>query len=946
MQPASGLYSGNAAFIEGLYESYLEDRNAVSPEWQDYFDRLQGELGAGERDKSHAATRERMLEHGRNAASRAIAGPAATGPAVDSGKQVSVLQLINAFRFTGHRQANLDPLNQYERPHVQELDPAYHGLNESDMNRVFNTGSLHGPDEAPLNEILDIVRTTYCGTIGAEYMHIVETAQKRWIQQRLEPTRGNPGFDAERKRHILDRVIAAGTLEEYLHTKYVGQKRFSLEGGESLIPLLDQLVEDCGRAGVKEIALGMAHRGRLNVLVNIVGKHPSKLFDEFEGRSREARSGDVKYHLGYSSDIETPGGSVHLTLGFNPSHLEIIDPVVEGSVRARQDRRGDIERNSVLPLLIHGDAAFAGQGVVMETFNLSQTRGYSTGGTVHVIFNNQIGFTTSDPLDSRSTLYCTDVAKIVQAPIFHVNGDDPEAVAFVAKIALDFRMEFNKDVVIDMICYRKHGHSEADEPAATQPIMYQHIRNHPGVRKIYTDKLVADGVIQPGEAEEITAKYIASLDDNIVVSRPYANVTDTRFLINYEPYRFATWRDEVDTSIPAETVSALTAKLTWVPEAFELHRAVKRINADRRAMGNGEKPLDWGFAENLAYAALLNEGTGVRISGQDSGRGTFFHRHAVIHDQKTGDTFLPLQNLSTDQPSFLVINSTLSEEAVIAFEYGYSSAEPKVLTIWEAQFGDFANGAQVVIDQFIASCEEKWGRFCGLVMFLPHGYDGQGPEHSSARLERYLQLCADDNMQVVYPTTPAQMFHLLRRQMLRLFRKPLIVMSPKSLLRHKLSSSSLEDITSGRFQNVIDEIDPIDKSAVRRILVCSGKVYFDLLEARREHGIDKVAIIRLEQLYPFPREELVEKINAYPNAEELIWVQEEPRNQGAWSTLLSKRHLGGCFPDEKPMYCVARPYSASPAVGYVSLHLEQQQQLVDEALGIDRAEQADQKRSA
>lgn len=946
MEPASGLYSGNAAFIEGLYESYLEDRNAVSPEWQDYFDRLQGELGAGARDTSHAGTRARMLEHGRNAGSRAVAGPATTGPEVDSAKQVSVLQLINAFRFTGHRQANLDPLNQYERPHVQELDPAYHGLTESDMNSVFNTGSLHGPDQAPLHEILDIVRTTYCGTIGAEYMHIVETAQKRWIQQRLEPTLSNPGFDEERKRHILDRVIAAGTLEEYLHTKYVGQKRFSLEGGESLIPLLDQIVEDCGRAGVKEIVLGMAHRGRLNVLVNIVGKHPSKLFDEFEGRSREARSGDVKYHLGYSSDIETPGGSVHLTLGFNPSHLEIIDPVVEGSVRARQDRRGDIERNSVLPLLIHGDAAFAGQGVVMETFNLSQTRGYSTGGTVHVIFNNQIGFTTSDPLDSRSTLYCTDVAKIVQAPIFHVNADDPEAVAFVAKIALDFRMEFNKDVVIDMICYRKHGHSEADEPAATQPIMYQHIRNHPGVRKIYTDKLVDDGVIKPGEAEDMTAKYIASLDDNAVVSRPYANVTDTRFLINYEPYRFATWRDEVETSITLETVVALTAKLTTVPEAFELHRAVKRINADRFAMGNGEKPLDWGFAENLAYAALLNEGTGVRISGQDSGRGTFFHRHAVIHDQKTGDTFLPLQNLSTDQPSFLVINSTLSEEAVLAFEYGYSSAEPKVLTIWEAQFGDFANGAQVVIDQFIASCEEKWGRFCGLAMFLPHGYDGQGPEHSSARLERYLQLCADDNMQVVYPTTPAQMFHLLRRQMLRLFRKPLIVMSPKSLLRHKLSTSSLEDITSGRFQNVIDEIDDIDKSAVRRILVCSGKVYFDLLEARREHNIDTVAIIRLEQLYPFPREELVAMINAYPNAEELLWVQEEPRNQGAWSTLLSKRHLGGCFPDEKPMYCVARPYSASPAVGYISLHLEQQQQLVEKALGIGRAEQADQKKSA
>jgi len=599
-----------------------------------------------------------------------------------------------------------------------------------------------------------------------------------------------------------------------------------------------------------------------------------------------------------------------------------------------------------LPLLIHGDAAFAGQGVVMETFNLSQTRGYSTGGTVHVIFNNQIGFTTSDPLDSRSTLYCTDVAKIVQAPIFHVNGDDPEAVAMVAQIALDFRMEFNKDVVIDMVCYRKHGHSEADEPAATQPIMYQHVRNHAGVLKIYTDKLVSEGVIGPGDAEEMIAGYIAALDDNVVVSRPYANVTDTRFLINYEPYRFATWRDEVDTSITPELIEELTVKLTSVPETFELHRALKRINGDRLAMGLGEKPLDWGFAENMAYAALLSEGSGVRISGQDSGRGTFFHRHAVIHDQKTGDTFLPLQNLSTEQPSFLVINSTLSEEAVLAFEYGFASAEPKVLTIWEAQFGDFANGAQVVIDQFIASCEEKWGRFCGLVMLLPHGYDGQGPEHSSARLERYLQLCAEDNMQVVYPTTPAQMFHLLRRQMMRPFRKPLIVMSPKSLLRHKLSTSTLDDLQHGRFQNIIDEIDDIDKSAVNRILVCSGKVYFDLLEARREHGISSISIIRLEQLYPFPREELVAAINGYPNAEELIWVQEEPRNQGAWSTLLSTRHLGGCFPAEKPLRCIARPYSASPAVGYISLHLEQQQQLVEDALGIARINEEAQKKSA
>jgi len=945
MDRPSFLYSGNAAFIEGLYENYLESRDSVSAEWRDYFDRAQSELDPDTRDRSHAVVRERMLEIGRNPRVATVQA-AASNPDGHSAKQVSVLQLINAFRFTGHRQANLDPLNQYERPHVPELDPQHRGLSEQDLGVEFNTGSLQGPEKATLSEILDIVRSTYCGTVGAEYMHIVETPQKRWIQQRLEEPRGVPGFDAEKKRRILDRVIAAGALEEYLHTKYVGQKRFSIEGGESTIPLLDQIVEDAGRHGLKEIVLGMAHRGRLNVLVNIIGKHPSKLFDEFEGRSREARSGDVKYHLGYSSDIETPGGSVHLTLGFNPSHLEIIDPVVEGSVRARQDRRGDIERNSVLPLLIHGDAAFAGQGVVMETFNLSQTRGYSTGGTVHVIINNQIGFTTSDPLDSRSTLYCTDVAKIVQAPIFHVNGDDPEAVAMVAQIALDFRMEFNKDVVIDLICYRKHGHSEADEPAATQPIMYQHVRNHPGVRKLYTDKLVNEGTIKPGDAEQMTANYVNALDNDIVVSRPYANVTDTRFLINYEPFRYSDWRDAADTTIDLKTLAALTEKLVEIPEEFEPHRAVRRILDDRLAMGKGEKPIDWGFAENLAYATLLSAGVPVRISGQDSGRGTFFHRHAVIHDQKTGDTYLPLQNLSSDQPSFLVINSTLSEEAVLGFEYGYASAEPRALVIWEAQFGDFANGAQVVIDQFIASCEEKWGRFCGLAMFLPHGYDGQGPEHSSARLERYLQLCAGDNMQVIYPTTPAQMFHMIRRQMLRSFRKPLIVMSPKSLLRHKLSVSTVEDLTDRGFQVVIDEIDEINPTDVKRILVCSGKVYFDLLETRREHGITDQVIIRLEQLYPFPKEELVALIDQYSNAEELIWVQEEPRNQGAWSTLLSKRHLGGCFPDEKPLYCVARPYSASPAVGYASLHNEQQEQLVSEALALEKYAAEDAAKSA
>lgn len=941
MLSSSCLFSGNAAFIEDLYEQFLADPSSVDEQWQRYFASLQETNGPA--DVPHAPVRARMFAQ--TNASRPLANGQAA-PQTDDGKQVSVLQLINAYRFMGHRQARLDPLMQYERPHVPELDPEFHGLTAQDLDRVFNTGSLAGPARAPLRDIHRIVRSTYCGSIGAEYMHIVETAQKRWIQQRLEPSLATPQFDAGKKRHLLERLIAAGELEEYLHTKYVGQKRFSLEGGESAIPLLDQLLEGSGRHGLKEVVIGMAHRGRLNVLVNIVGKHPAKLFEEFEGKSREARLGDVKYHLGYSSDIETPDGSIHVTLAFNPSHLEIINPVVEGSVRARQDRRMDLERNQVLPILIHGDAAFAGQGVVMETLNLSQTRGYSTGGTVHLIINNQIGFTTSDPLDSRSTLYCTDVAKMVQAPIFHVNGDDPEAVALVAQIALDFRMEFNKDVVIDLVCYRKHGHSEADEPAATQPVMYQHVRRHPGVRKLYADRLQAEGVVTNADVEAMEQNYVNALENDVVVSRPYAMVNDSRFLINFDPYRDHHWRTPADTTVNRDRIKALADRFSRYPTPFEPHRAVRKIYDERRKMAADELPLDWGFAETLAYASLLTEGYPVRLSGQDSGRGTFFHRHSVVVDQKSGDTFLPLQNLAPDQANFLVINSTLSEEAVLGFEYGYASSEPRGLVIWEAQFGDFANGAQVVIDQFIASCEEKWGRFCGLTMFLPHGYDGQGPEHSSARLERFLQLCAEDNMQVVYPTTPAQMFHLLRRQVLRPYRKPLVVMSPKSLLRHKLSVSSIADITDGAFHTVIDEVDALDRSKVARLLFCSGKVYFDLLEARRARALDGCAIVRLEQLYPFPRDEILAIAASYPNLKEVVWVQEEPRNQGAWSLMLSRRLLGGCFPPDVPLLCVARPYSASPAVGYYALHVKQQQELVDEALKVTVVETGRKKKQA
>ena len=932
---ASHLYSGNADFVEQIYEDYLRDPQSVDAQWRSYFDELQqAESG---RDIAHGPIRQAFQD----AAQRGVKRQYSASASADSGshqKQVSVLQLINAHRFRGHSQATLDPLEHHERPAVPELDPGYHGLTEADMDTMFNTGSLVGPDQAPLRDILDTVRTTYCRNIGAEYMHINETEQKRWIQQYLEGCRSTPNFSVDKRKHVLGRVIAANALEEYLHTRYVGQKRFSLEGGECLIPLLDEIVQGCGDLDMREIVIGMAHRGRLNVLVNIIGKLPHELFGEFEGKPGETTSsGDVKYHLGYSSDIETRKGSVHLTLAFNPSHLEIIDPVVEGSVRARQDRRNDKDREQVLPILIHGDAAFAGQGVVMETFNLSQTRGYTTGGTVHLIINNQIGFTTSDPLDSRSTLYCTDVAKMVQAPIFHVNGDDPEAVVFVAKMALDYRMKFKKDVVVDMVCYRKHGHSEADEPAATQPVMYQHIRSHTDVRTKHTEQLVKEEVLSAEEAKEMADKYVDSLESNDAVAGPKAENINTTHLINYAPFRDIPWTQEADTSLNDATIELLSDRLTTIPEDFKLHPTVQKIIDNRRKMGKGEMPIDWGFAENLAYAALLNTGSPIRISGQDSGRGTFFHRHAVIHNQENGATWLPLQHIREAQPEFLVINSTLSEEAVLAYEYGYSSAEPNALVIWEAQFGDFANGAQVVFDQFISSCEAKWGRYCGLAVFLPHGYDGQGPEHSSARLERYLQLCAQENMQVCVPSTPAQMFHMLRRQVIRPFRKPLIVMSPKSLLRHKLSTSSLEDLKGG-FQCVIDETDDLDKEKVTRLLVCCGKVYYDLLEQRRANELENIAISRIEQLFPFPHEQMKAVIDSYPRLEEVVWVQEEPKNQGSWYYMQSRGTMIGCLGRQHTFGYAGRFYSASPAVGYMSLHLEQQKQLVSDALQLNKLE--------
>jgi 2-oxoglutarate dehydrogenase E1 component len=942
----SYLYSGNAWFVEELYEAYLNKPESIDQNWRDYFDSLQsGEPG---KDIAHSPIQQAYANAAkyRQQGKLTLAAPAAD--AVSHQKQTSVLQLINAHRFNGHRQSNLDPLKQYQRPETPELDPAFHGLTENDMDKTFNTGSLFAPDEITLREIVHIIKTTYCSSVGAEYMHINETEQKRWLQKRLEESLATPNYDKEERIRILDRVIDANALEEYLHTKYVGQKRFSLEGGESLIPLLNEVIQSGGAQNIKEIVIGMAHRGRLNVLVNIIGKKPSELFDEFEGKTIEniKGSGDVKYHKGYSSDISTPGGSVHLTLSFNPSHLEIIDPVVEGSVRARQDRRADHSHNEVLPVLIHGDAAFAGQGVIMETFNLSQTRGYTTGGTVHIIINNQIGFTTSDPLDSRSSLYCTDVAKMVQAPIFHVNGDDPEAVVLVTKLALDFRMEFNKDVVIDMVCYRKHGHSEADDPMSTQPLMYQQVRKHPGVRKLHTDKLIAEGVITQEGADAIANEYVDSLESNVGVAGTHAEHANPKYLIDFSHFIGTEWTHAVDTTISEAAVKKLSEAITVIPDDFELSPAVRKIIENRGKMGNGEILMDWGYAETMAYASLLDAGYPIRVSGQDSGRGTFFHRHAVVHNMIDGQKYLPLQHVKKGQPEFLVINSTLSEEAVLAYEYGYSSAEPNALVIWEAQFGDFANGAQVVFDQFISSCESKWGRFCGLTVMLPHSYDGQGPEHSSARLERFLQLCAEQNMQVCFPSTPAQMFHMLRRQILRPYRKPLIIMSPKSLLRRKLSTSPIEDLVKGKFQTVIAEIDELDKEQITRLLFCSGKVYFDLLEQRRESEISNIAIARIEQLFPFPHDDVKAVVDSYPNLKEVVWVQEEPKNQGSWYYMQSRGTMIGCLNKDLTFGYAGRFYSASPATGLMPIHNAQQKQLVSDALQLDKLEVTTHKQNA
>lgn len=930
----SMLDAGSAAWLEGLYESYLHNPNDVDSHWREYFGtlpRVNGTL----KDTVHSEVREqfRQITQHRGGTQLPPAQTASTAVLEHERKQVKVLQLINAYRFRGHQKADVDPLGRTHTKPVEDLTLASYELGEMDLQTIFATGSLYGPDEATLQEIYNIISDAYCGSIGVEYMHITETGEKRWLQQRIETVRGKANLDSEEKINLLKRLTAAEGLEKYLHTKYVGQKRFSLEGGETLIPLIHELVRRSASHGMKEVVIGMAHRGRLNVLVNVMGKTPAELFSEFEGtKSHGEYTGDVKYHLGFSSDLHTDKGDIHLALAFNPSHLEIVAPVVEGSARARQEHRDDAEGVEVLPIQIHGDAAFAGQGVVMETLQMSQSRGYSTKGSLHIVVNNQIGFTTSNIQDSRSTHYCTDVAKMVDAPIFHVNADDPEAVMLVTQIALDYRMAFKKDVVIDLICYRRHGHNEADEPAATQPMMYKKISALASTRMIYADKLSKNKTIPEGMADKFMGDYRDELDaGNCVVPGILNNGKSSyAFHINWRPYENTDQSEAAETAINMESLRLLCEQLEKRPAGFELQPRVEKIMQDRHKMAAGALEIDWGFAETLAYASLVTEGHAVRLSGQDSGRGTFFHRHAVWHNQIDGSAYVPLRNMSDEQANFLVIDSLLSEVAVLAFEFGYATAEPESLVIWEAQFGDFANGAQVVIDQFIVAGEQKWGRLCGLVMLLPHGFEGQGAEHSSARLERYLQLCAQNNIQVCVPSTPAQMFHMLRRQMLRKYRKPLIVMTPKSLLRHKLAVNTLDDICMGSFLSVIDEVDELPAENVKRVIMCSGKVYYDLLIQRRESDLQHVAIIRIEELYPFPFEALNIALEKYKNAEELIWCQEEPKNQGAWDYF--EPRFAAKLDHQCMVEYVGREPSAAPAVGSAKVHAQQQKKLVREAL--------------
>jgi len=929
------LFGGNASAVEALYEQYLQDPGSVPASWRDYFDTL----GASATDIAHSKIREGLLNEARNGGRRKT-GVAAVGPrsgGASGEKQAAVSRLIQVYSLRGHQIADIDPLRLMERPVPGVLKLDYLGLTDADMDTEFHTGGLagKGDERMKLRDILALLKSIYCGKVGAEFAHISRARERLWLRKRFEQGVASDTLSTEERIWILEQLTSAEGIERYLHTRYVGQKRFSLEGGESLIPALDDLIQQGGASGVREIVIGMAHRGRINVLVNVLGKSPEELFEEFEGNydlDEFKGSGDVKYHKGFSADMKTTGGNVHIALAFNPSHLEIVNPVVEGSVRARQQRRGDKERQEVLPVLVHGDAAFSGQGVVTETFQMSQTNGFRTGGTIHIVINNQIGFTTSRPSDARSTDYCSDVAKMIEAPIFHVNGDDPEAVLFVTRLALKYRQKFRKDVVIDLVCYRRHGHNEADEPSATQPIMYGKIRAQDTTRNLYASKLMDKQIIDVRGVEKLQDDYRDRLDRGEPVPRSSLGLIGNEFTVDWGPFINASWDDAVDTTINPATCAKLSKVITGLPADMKLHGRVQRIIDERSRMASGEIDMDWGFAETMAYAALVEDGFDCRLVGQDSGRGTFFHRHAVLHNQVNNREYTPLQHLVDRPDAFRVIDSLLSEEAVIGFEYGYATTEPNTLVIWEGQFGDFVNGAQVVIDQFISSGDAKWARLCGMTLLLPHGYEGQGPEHSSARLERFLQLCAEHNLQVCVPSTPAQMFHMLRRQMLRSYRTPLIVMTPKSLLRHKMAVSPLTALSAGKFELIIPEAEGLSARNTRRVVFCSGKVYYDLLEARQVHGIDDIALIRLEQLYPFPISEYAKLLKQYAHVNEVVWCQEEPQNQGAWYQI--QHRLQEPLGDQQQLYYAGRPGAAAPASGIFKVHLQQQQALLEAALDI------------
>ncbi|WP_079202430.1 2-oxoglutarate dehydrogenase E1 component [Pseudomonas sp. CC6-YY-74] len=935
MWNSAHLSGGNAAYVEELYELYLHDPNAVPEEWRTYFQKLPAD-GNAATDVSHSTVRDHFVLLAKNQR-RAQPVSAGSVSSEHEKKQVEVLRMIQAFRMRGHQAAQLDPLGLWQRHAPADLSINHYGLTNSDLDTTFRTGGLFiGKEEATLREIHEALQQTYCRTIGAEFTHIVDSEQRNWFAQRLESVRGRPSVSPEVQSHLLERLTAAEGLEKYLGTKYPGTKRFGLEGAESLIPLLDEMIQRAGSYGTKEIVIGMAHRGRLNVLVNTFGKNPRELFDEFEGKKQASLgSGDVKYHQGFSSNVMTAGGEVHLAMAFNPSHLEIVSPVVEGSVRARQDRRNDSNGDKVLPVSLHGDAAFAGQGVVMETFQMSQTRGFKTGGTIHIVINNQVGFTISNPEDSRSTEYCTDVAKMIQAPILHVNGDDPEAVLFVTQLAVDYRMQYKRDVVIDLVCYRRRGHNEADEPSGTQPMMYQQISKQRTTRELYADALTTAVRHSADDVQSKIDDYRTALDNGQHVVKSLVKEPNKELFVDWRPYLGHTWTARHDTRFDLKTLQDLSAKLLEIPEGFVVQRQVAKILEDRQKMGAGALSINWGYAETMAYATLLFEGHPIRMTGQDIGRGTFSHRHAVLHNQKEPGSHVPLKHLYSGQPRFDLYDSLLSEEAALAFEYGYATTKPDALVIWEAQFGDFANGAQVVIDQFITSGEHKWGRLCGLTMLLPHGYEGQGPEHSSARLERFLQLSAEHNIQVCVPTTPAQVYHMLRRQMIRPLRKPLIALTPKSLLRHKLAISTLEDLAEGSFQTVIPEIDAIDPKKVDRVILCSGKVYYDLLEKRRAEAREDIAIVRIEQLYPFPEEDLAEALAAYKHLKHIVWCQEEPMNQGAWyCSQHHMRRVATAYKKTLFLEYAGREGSAAPACGYASMHAEQQEKLLQDAFTV------------